>query len=334
MLPKKEFIMEKINKENLSSYFVNNIPKKIEQLYGEKYIQYRKKFSAPDYQGLPLHLDLDLRDACNLNCIMCHQSYRKRTNDKMTKELLEKAISDFAENGLCAVNIGASCEPLLEKDLFFYALKLCEKYNIMDIFVHTNGLLLTTDVSEKILETKIKHLCISLDAASPEVYHKVRGVDKYNELSKNILQFVQMRNNLNKDFPEVRISFCINNYNINEQELFLKNWQSKVDLMEFQSITVLKDNLISKDKFIHKDIKNCKEGVKRVMLWPNGDISPCCFAQNEIVFGNIKYNTVKEIFTSERYKEVLDSLKQQETMTEICKKCVNNNFECKEVIGK
>lgn len=248
--------------------------------------------------------------------------------------MLEKAISDFAENGLCAVNIGASCEPLLEMDLFFYALELCDKYAVMDVFVHTNGLLLTKEISQKILETKIKHLCISLDAASPEVYQKVRGVDKYNVLSNNILQFVQMRNAQNKNFPEVKISFCINKYNIHEQKLFLKNWQSKVDLIEFQSITVLKDNIISKDKFIQQDVTSCNEGVKRVMLWPNGDISPCCFAQQEVTFGNIKNNTVKEIFSSEQYKTIIDSLKQQDTMKEICKVCVNNRFECKEIIGK
>lgn len=63
--------MEKINKTNtLTSYYVHNIPQKFEQLYGEKYINYRNNFSNPQYQGLPIHLDLDLRDACNLNCIM------------------------------------------------------------------------------------------------------------------------------------------------------------------------------------------------------------------------------------------------------------------------
>lgn len=326
--------MKKINKQTLTSFYINNIPEKLEKYYGAAYIDYRKNFSDPNYQGFPIHLDLDLRDACNLKCIMCHQSYRKRTNDKINQELLEKAIADFAENGLCAINIGASCEPLLEQDLFFYTLELCNKYDIMDIFVHTNGLLLTKEVSQKILKTKIKHLCISLDAATPETYEKVRGVDKYDELSKNILQFVQMRNDLNLDFPEVRISFCINNHNIDEQGLFLEKWQQQVDLIEFQSITVLKDNIISKDKFNHKEVLNCKAGVKRVMMWPNGDISPCCFAQNEVVFGNIQNNTIKEIFSSEKYKTVINSLKQEKTMADICKIYINNKFECKEIVGK
>jgi MoaA/NifB/PqqE/SkfB family radical SAM enzyme len=38
-------------------------------------------------------------------------------------------------------------------------------------------------------------------------------------------------------------------------------------------------------------------------VWPNGNAMPCCIADSTKPFGNLKENTIEEVWNSENYKE-------------------------------
>ena len=304
----------------MQSFRIRTIQEKMAELYGNAYTEYRKQWSDPDFvpENAPLHLDIDMRDACNQRCAMCHQLYRKRTNIKITKKILEKTLSEAAPAGLKSVNIGASCESLLEPELLLYTLELCQKYSIMDTFIHTNAILLTEELTEKLIQAGLKHLCISVDAATEKTYRQIRCTETFAQVETHIKNAAKIRGE--QFFPEIRVSFCLTPINEHEKNAFYNKWKDTVDLIEFQDYREVENSLDSgKEK---KPRNACKEGIKRVMLWPNGDIAACCMGWQGVTFGNILESSFTEIWQSERAKTIRTALSSGENLPEVCQMCL------------
>ena len=55
-------------------------------------------------------------------------------------------------------------------------------------------------------------------------------------------------------------------------------------------------------------------------VWPNGNVMPCCIADSDDVYGNVKNNTIKEIWNSEKYKKLRKAMLNGEFISS-CKRC-------------
>lgn len=202
--------------------------------FGERYVKYRESYNNSEFVEnlkFPLQIDLDLRDACNLNCPACHTINRKRSNKVINEELLHSIVKECKENNLCAINIGGCSEPLIDKDLVVETIELFKDAGVMDIFLHTNGILLDEITSQKIIATGVTYLCISIDAATDETYTKVRG-SNFNALMNNINNFINIRGK--RKFPFLRVSFLPTELNYKEKQQFLDFWGNKADIVEIQ----------------------------------------------------------------------------------------------------
>lgn len=203
--------------------------------FGKRYVKYRENYNNSKFVvnlKFPLQIDLDLRDACNLNCPACHTLNRKRINKVINKELLYSIVKECKENNLCAINIGGCSEPLIDKDLVIETIELFKNAGVMDIFLHTNGILLDEITSQKIIDAGVTYLCISIDAATDETYKKVRG-SNFNVLINNINNFINIRGK--RKFPFLRVSFLPTELNYKEKQQFLDYWQNKADIVEIQN---------------------------------------------------------------------------------------------------
>ena len=140
--------------------------------YRKKYDDYLNKEKSEIVLEYPISVLLELVNRCNLECTFCYQGYRNDAQ-KYTLEIesLKKIFAEFKKYKLDALILSAS-EPLLFKD-FDKVLKMAEDAKIMDQFLFTNGTLLNEKNSEKILNSSLTRLFISLDAATESTYDKV-----------------------------------------------------------------------------------------------------------------------------------------------------------------
>ena len=316
-----------VKQGNLESYRRRDVGAELERLYGVKYRAYREAWRrSPALLGAaPLHLDVDLRDACNMRCATCHQAYRERTNVAADPILIDKALVGAAASGLCSVNFGASAEPLLEPELLLYALSVGAKAEIMDSFVHTNGLLLDRETGRKLIEHGLKHLCVSLDAASPETFWNVRKNAGYERIVANVDGFIRLREEMGACFPEVRVSFCVNSLNIHEKEAFAAVWKDRADLVEFQTYRHVEGTKIEFSG--GAVVQTCAEGIKRGMLWPQGDITPCCAGCRGLVFGNMSALPFAEIWRSPAAEKIRCALATGVGLPDVCRMCLSGRSE-------
>ena len=202
--------------------------------YGERYAKYRETYKSNDIKEnlpFPLQIDLDLLDACPLKCPTCHSIGRKRNTKPISRELLAQIICECNENDLCAINIGGCGEPLLNKGLTFETLNELKNTSVMDVFLHTSGLLMDKACAQDLIDLGVTHLCISVDATTQETFEKMRGA-KLSKLIDNIENFLALRKN---ELPVLRVSFLATSVNIHEKEKFIEFWKDKAHTVDIQN---------------------------------------------------------------------------------------------------
>jgi SynChlorMet cassette radical SAM/SPASM protein ScmF len=128
---------------------------------------------SPHYQLSSLYLYL--ADQCNLSCRHCWISpgFSQDQKDGISIEYLKQTISEAKGLGLQSVKLTGG-EPLLYRDI--YALLEFLAAEKIKILIETNGTLLNNNILEKLKSCEIELISVSLDADTPEVHDKIRGV--------------------------------------------------------------------------------------------------------------------------------------------------------------
>lgn len=309
---------------------------------------------SKQYQNYPVHIDFELNFICNIKCTFCIQSLDnkkiKEWGDKkqhISFETFKLIIDDGVKNGLRSVAFNGTNEPLTIKDLDKY-IRYAKDSGILDIMFNSNGLLLTKDISRKLIDSGLTRIMISVDAFSKEGYEKQRIGGDYDKLVKNILDFIELRNSMGAKLPLIRLSFLAHAHNIHEIEPFLEFWRDKVDFFALQSLrdAFLLDEEKSNEFREYFDIDtekieeffNCPQPFVRVMVRNNGDVIPCCsFYGMKLPIGNIYNQSIYEIYNGEKMQEIRRVVNSKEEQPEACRMCRSGstvNYDLSKYINK
>lgn len=324
-------------------FFTDDYEKEFVEKKGLEWIKYRKEWD--EYCELkkeaiyPPHLELELNYSCNLRCPMCTWSAEKaieKKEDWFSFEEYKKIINDAIKNGTKSIRLCYINEPLIRTDLDQF-IKYASDAGVLDIIITTNGTLLTKIVSKKLIEAGLTKISISLDAATSETYDKIRVGGDFKTTIKNINDFLEVRKELNKKIPKIRLSFATTKINFQEYEKFVSQWKGKVDSLGIQYVQnpfeegkfkdeSKKDLIMLDDKKYVPEKFHCAEPFKRLVLRSNGDVLPCCsFYAVEMVIGNWKKMPLSEIWNGEQMKELRRIHKKGDyTKNKICKVCVES----------
>ena len=254
----------------------------------------------------------------------------------MFKLSLLKIIDEAVKKGTKSVRLCYINEPLIRPDLDQF-IKYSSDAGILDVIITTNGTLMTKAVSKKLIESGLTKLNVSLDAATKETYDKVRIGGEFEKTVKNIHDFLDIRKDLGKKLPKIRLSFVISKINQHEYNEFVKYWENKVDSLGIQHV----QNPFGEGKFEDKTRGNhfmienknskpskfhCSEPFKRLTLRSNGDVLPCCsFFAVDMIVGNWKNTSLEEIWNSQKMRELREIHKKGEYYeNRVCKNCVEN----------
>ena len=333
-------VIDKSTKVDIEEILYNHLYPK----FGKRFTDYRDKYRnylkdnehkyLPDY---PISVILELVNRCNLECPFCYQGYRNDAKKStLSIEDLKKLFLEFKKNKLDALLLSQS-EPLLYKD-FGKILEMAKESEIMDQFMFTNGTLLNDKNSKIILNSSLTRLFVSIDAATSETYDKVRipvnkkTLLKENRLKKieeNVINFVNLRNSLNRKIPLVRVSFIALKTNAHEVDRFIEKWIDIVDSVEIQkeSSIELYDDLLKK-KFNSKKLSlkkyNCNDPWGQISVNSDGTVGPCCSTVGRnIPIGNILNQSLKEIWEGKKIKAIREGFVNNKP-NKVCKLCLEN----------
>jgi radical SAM protein with 4Fe4S-binding SPASM domain len=257
-----------------------------------------------------------------------HPDYK---SERLPIEKIKEVIQEGVPLGLSAVRFNGLNEPLLEKslpDLVRYA----KTEGILDVFLTTNGMLLTKETSRDLIEAGVTHLMVSIDAATPETYSKIRVGGDYDKVVENILGFLEVRSRMGSRLPLLRLSFTTMKPNIRELDKFVEMWTGKVDHIAIAGyLNNIHDEEINQGLAIEKGTSrgmetfHCWQPWERSTIFANGDVFPCCMNYGrEAPVGNIFIKSMKDIWQSEEVKFIQDINRAGEYYRHpICKVCIS-----------
>lgn len=304
----------------------------VKNLSSSDFLEYRSRWDLASQKhhffDFPLFLEAEVSYACNYQCPKCpRQSLPLSKKDPfLSNELLDKLFDEAKKYRVPAINFSHGGEPLMRKDLPQLIRKARDSF-ILDIMFHTNGYLLNRELSIELIESGLTKINFSLDAASSNVYKKVRVGGDYGKVIANINEFLEVKKEFGKSYPRVRVSFVISEENKHEQKKFYALWKDKVNLIAFQQyydFSKMKDsyNYKSEDQVIGAHC--CNQLWQLLTVTCDGDIIICQHDYNhEHVLGNLKTHTIYECWHSDtinKFREL--HLKNRWHEIPLCRKCI------------
>ena len=188
----------------------------------------------------PLTLFIDPCNACNFNCKFCAMQTSDRNlkfkKQLMDFELFKSIIDDLKSNNikLKMLRLAANGEPLLHPQ-FSEFVRYAKQAEVSDyIETITNGSKLNPALNEKLVNSGIDRIRISVEAIDEEGYQEISGISiNFDEFRENILDLYKR----SEGKCEVYIKTVDAAVETEEKEkLFYKLFQDRCDKIFIDSI--------------------------------------------------------------------------------------------------
>lgn len=262
--------------------------------------------------SVPRILNIEVTNKCNLQCAICPKKNSKEKLGFIDINFLEKIIKENKEilSGQ-AVWLHFSGEPLLHPDLP-KIIKLL-KENKIRTMLSTNAVLLSEEKSLDLLNAGLDYIVFSLDGYNKKTYEEVRIGANFDEVKKNILNFLRIKKN-NGFNTLTQVQFVKLKTNIGEVKEFIKEWKktdvNHINVKSFHTRAGKVDNI---EKFnLNPDVYT--RIIKRspcfhlwetlIILWDGRVISCCQDLRGELVVGDLKKQTLLDIWNSRELQEI------------------------------
>ena len=317
-----------------------DINTKLGKIIGPKFIEYRKKWNEANKLKLitdfPLFLHIELNQKCNYECPHCiigdpdlvNATFDSKEN--ISFDQYKKIVDEGSEHGCPSISPQGNNEPYLIKNIeeyFYYA----HKKGFIDIMINNNGSALTDTRIKKTLDSGLTRMRFSLDAATPDLYKKVRvGSLPLERVERNIYRFLELKEKGGYKLPLTGVSFCKISTNVHEVDKFVDKWKDVVDQISLQTFIPPKvrddySQYYTEDQFVNEPRTSfrCVQPFQRVVI-RNQSITPCCSNDGmDISIGDLRFSSIYESWNS----SVMNRLRKLHVddeffNNEVCKACV------------
>lgn len=139
---------------------------------------------------LPTQIYLEVTNRCNSLCVSCPLTYdhflRFEPKHHLSWAQFRQVVDQLPQIDRAVLHgIG---EPLLNPDLPRFIAHL--KARGAHVLFNTNGVLLDERHGDALVEAGLDELRVSLDAITPALYHKLRGINKLPQILANLRAFI------------------------------------------------------------------------------------------------------------------------------------------------
>ena len=260
---------------------------------------------------LPINVTLDITQHCNMKCPHCYNNGSdKESPDILSKKEVLALLKDLKHAGVKTINF-AGGEPLLHPELFDFIIKAKQQGFVVG--VSTNGLLLSEALVDKLNDTGLDNMQISVDY--PDNRHDVfrgkkglfdniiRSIKEIKRTNMKILvsttimsENIHHIHDINKLIAKLGVDYHLLNRFIPIQRG--RKLDQDIDTKELiECISTLAADLdtpiISCDPIITGCI-HCGACSTSFAVTANGKIKPCVNFDKEV--DSIRYNNVRDIW--------------------------------------
>ena len=285
----------------------------------------------------PKMLSIEPTARCNLNCPFClvgqQNSLESTEHDLLPRgmgdmewNLFEKFVKDAVDFGIEKLQLHFQGEPLLYKK--FPEMVKVAKIAGLKTQAFTNGLPLTEDKADKIIKAGLDHLRFSVDGATQKTYELNRVGGEFDKVYRNMEMMVKRKKKWNSDIDLMWQFIALRN---NEHEIeTVRKMAQAIDIPIFvKTFAESVPELVPKNPELRRklNIKPCTDIYRNTFVFYTGEVVVCCYdLKGEYVVGDLRRQTLEEVWTSEKYQyiryRINNAERNPDAEPEICKNCL------------
>ncbi|NWF75647.1 MAG: radical SAM protein [Nitrospirae bacterium] len=151
---------------------------------------------------------------CQIKCVMCPRTAftDEWINGDMPFSVYKKISRYF--HLVDDIHIQGWGEPLLHPEIF-EMIKIAKAENCKASLI-TNGVLLTPDISEKLIINGIDIIAISISGATKETHERFRCGSHFEKIVDNIRNMTHLKSKMRSKTPKLALSFLMTKKNVKE----------------------------------------------------------------------------------------------------------------------
>jgi len=298
----------------------------------EKRYEQKPYCLTPDFSQTVLRLEVT--NICNHACIFCPHSKQKRQQGYMDHELMQRLIREAGELGIPKLALFLNGEPFLNKNLAGYV-KLAKEVGISFVFTTTNGTGVSVARYYEAMEAGLDSLKFSINAGSRETYRATHGKDTFDEAVGNFRKVREYRDS-HKLKCRLLSGFIVTGHTVHEVEKHHKfiseiaddNVFSEPDNFggymneEVKGLKVEIPDTVPKFVFTSKKLP-CTMLFNSINVTWEGYLTLCCSeALNKLVVDDINNKTIRQVWYSDKMKQLREENIQGIVSMEQCRKCM------------
>ncbi len=275
--------------------------------------------------GYPKVYFIELTNHCNLRCSMCNfhspEIDARRKKGFMDKGLALNIIDQIGSSPEEAwVSFHGAGESLLHKDMV-EILRYASRFNNLKTGFLTNGMLLTTEVAEEIMNSGIYWIGFSIDGIDREKFERFRIGSDYERIIKNVLNFLDLKDARGSNII-TRVNMTLQDEMKGDVDGFIDFWLHRVDEVMVSPCRPIGSRL----NILAMDIKErvpCYMLYEMMVIYWDGKVGLCCEDWfNDGNMGDLNRQSITDVWEGKRF-EKMRSLHERGDFgsTPLCRDC-------------
>ncbi|NLG03796.1 MAG: radical SAM protein [Clostridia bacterium] len=287
----------------------------------------------------PFSIFIDTSSACNFRCEFCAAHAPTSTNKVkgkiMSFDLFKKIVDDMKAfpDKIKIVRLAHLGEPLLNP-LLPEMIQYMKDADVTDrIEIITNGSLLEPKLNEKLVNSGVDMIRISVEALDAITYEQIvhYRID-FEKFVENIKDLFSRR----KDGTTIYIKIAdISVDSPEKKKLFMDIFESYCDHIfiehispswpEFESDLINNEQITMYGERVEL-VEICSQPFYYMIIGPDGKVTPCCADwEKKLEYGNVCDQSLVSIWNGEEIRKFWRRmLKQKKKGIDLCRVCRNN----------
>ena len=288
----------------------------------------------------------DLANLCNLRCPLCSTGagILKQRQQFMSHETFAKVFPQLSDRVLF-VNLYNWGESFLNPDIF----PIIDDIHATGALTHVHSNMnLKPDVVDRIAESNLTTLVMSVDGARDETYEAYRKKGDFGVVLSNIRRLMARRRELGKRFPEVTWKYIVHRHNEDDLEV-AEDLAAEVGVDKIQFTPIWADLQpgasdprqdewaeewlpVKRTEFRFETRRTPLFDQACPFLWQDpvinadGTLAPCCFVNDaKHNFGDLRTHSFDEIWNNDLYRYSRSLFTEEEydgpPVSSVCDEC-------------
>ena len=282
-------------------------------------------------ERFPTLLSIEFSSICNAKCIMCPHVEMERVKENMPFEILQKVVQDCIGYPLKKVNLFWLGDSFCHHEILDYLRYVRKELKGVKLYISTNASLLSEKRTRAIIDEElIDVINFDIDGFKKETYEKIRLPLKFDKVVHNVRYFANYLKEQKKKKPQTRVTIINMKPTTDEIDDFVSYWSplvDKVDVNKYNTWLGTQQDLNVGESFEESQQGGfdfaCSHPWDELVIGADGRAGLCCLDYElEAEVGDVKKNTIQEIWQSEQMNWYRDKmLKLEYGEIDVCKNC-------------